>query len=80
VIGTDYGHSDSSTEIEALRMMKKDNRIPANVIDKILGDKRAARASNGPDELASGAVIMAKGYDYIIVGAGLGRAACLPTA
>jgi uncharacterized protein len=38
VIGTDYGHSDSSTEIEALRLMKRDSRIPAHVIDKILDD------------------------------------------
>lgn len=42
VIGTDYGHSDSSTEIEALRLMKKDNRIPAHVIDKILGNNPRA--------------------------------------
>jgi predicted TIM-barrel fold metal-dependent hydrolase len=38
VIGTDYGHSDSSTEIEALRLLKKDGTVPAAVIDKILGD------------------------------------------
>lgn len=38
VIGTDYGHSDSSTEIEALRLLKSGHRIPASVIDKILDD------------------------------------------
>lgn len=38
VIGTDYGHSDSSTEIEALRLMKNDGKVPPHVIEKILGD------------------------------------------
>lgn len=42
VIGTDYGHSDSSTEIEALRLLKSDGKIPAAVIDKILGDNPRA--------------------------------------
>jgi predicted TIM-barrel fold metal-dependent hydrolase len=37
VIGTDYGHSDSSTEIEAIRLMKGGNIISAEVVDKILG-------------------------------------------
>jgi predicted TIM-barrel fold metal-dependent hydrolase len=42
VIGTDYGHSDSSTEIEALRLLKQDGKVPARVIDKILGDNPKA--------------------------------------
>jgi predicted TIM-barrel fold metal-dependent hydrolase len=42
VIGTDYGHSDSSTEIEALRLLKQDGKVPARVIDKILGDNPRA--------------------------------------
>lgn len=42
VIGTDYGHSDSSTEIEALRLLKNDGRIPARVIDKILDNNPRA--------------------------------------
>lgn len=37
VVGTDYGHSDSSTEIEAMRLMKEDGRVPPHVVDKILG-------------------------------------------
>ncbi|HEY4135813.1 MAG TPA: amidohydrolase family protein [Alphaproteobacteria bacterium] len=42
VIGTDYGHSDSSTEIEALRLLRNGARIPATAIDKILGDNPKA--------------------------------------
>jgi predicted TIM-barrel fold metal-dependent hydrolase len=38
IIGTDYGHSDSSTEIEALRLLREDNRIGPRVVDKILWD------------------------------------------
>lgn len=38
VIGTDYGHSDTSSEIEALRLLKGRSSIPAGVVDKILGD------------------------------------------
>lgn len=37
VVGTDYGHHDTSTEIEALRMLKSDRKVPDHVIDKILG-------------------------------------------
>jgi predicted TIM-barrel fold metal-dependent hydrolase len=37
VIGTDYGHSDTSSEIEALRLLKTRSNIPGTVIDKILG-------------------------------------------
>lgn len=43
VIGTDYGHSDSSTEIEALRLLKSGSgKIPPSVIDKILDDNPRA--------------------------------------
>lgn len=37
IIGTDYGHSDTSSEIEALRLLKEHGTIPAAAIDKILG-------------------------------------------
>ena len=37
VIGTDYGHTDTSSEIEALRILKTRGSIPARVVDKILG-------------------------------------------
>jgi predicted TIM-barrel fold metal-dependent hydrolase len=37
VIGTDYGHTDTSSEIEALRLLKSRGTIPTHVIDKILG-------------------------------------------
>ncbi len=36
VIGTDYGHSDTSTEIEALRKIKAEGKVPAAVADRIL--------------------------------------------
>lgn len=38
VIGTDYGHSDSSTEIEALRMLRDNQSVGAAAVDKILWD------------------------------------------
>jgi predicted TIM-barrel fold metal-dependent hydrolase len=36
VIGTDYGHSDNSTQIEALRFLKNDRAMPKGSVDKIL--------------------------------------------
>jgi aminocarboxymuconate-semialdehyde decarboxylase len=36
VIGSDYGHSDNASEIEALRKLRTDGRVSAQVIDKIL--------------------------------------------
>ena len=42
VIGTDYGHHDTSTEIEALRMMRDDGRVPPEVADRILDDNARA--------------------------------------
>ena len=37
VVGTDYGHHDTSTEIEALRLLKQDGKVAPAVVDKILG-------------------------------------------
>jgi aminocarboxymuconate-semialdehyde decarboxylase len=42
VIGTDYGHSDTSTEIEALRLVRGKPGVPPGVVDKILGDNPKA--------------------------------------
>ena len=36
VIGTDYGHSDTATEIDALKKLKIRGEVSAGVIDKIL--------------------------------------------
>lgn len=38
VIGTDYGHTDSSAEIEALRLLRDTKGVSAAAIDKILWD------------------------------------------
>ena len=37
VVGTDCGHHDTSMEIEAMRLMKQQNKCAPAVIDKILG-------------------------------------------
>ena len=37
VLGTDYGHNDTSSEINAMRKLKADGKIPPASIDKILG-------------------------------------------
>jgi predicted TIM-barrel fold metal-dependent hydrolase len=42
VIGTDYGHNDTASEINALRKLKADGKILAVSIDKILGDNPRA--------------------------------------
>lgn len=42
VIGSDYGHNDTSTEIEALRTLKRKGEIDPRVIDKILYDNAKA--------------------------------------
>lgn len=42
VIGTDYGHADFSSEIEALRLLREDSRLPAGAVDKILWDNARA--------------------------------------
>jgi predicted TIM-barrel fold metal-dependent hydrolase len=36
VIGTDYGHADTSAQIEALRILRNDGRIDGKVVDRIL--------------------------------------------
>ena len=41
-IGTDYGHADNAAEIEALRKLRKDGKLPGRVIDKILDDNPRA--------------------------------------
>lgn len=38
VVGTDYGHNDTSTEIQALRKLRTDGKIPSNSADKILDE------------------------------------------
>jgi predicted TIM-barrel fold metal-dependent hydrolase len=36
VIGTDYGHADTSSQIEALRLLKTSGKIEESVIGRIL--------------------------------------------
>ena len=36
VVGSDYGHNDTATEINALRKLKADGKIPGESIEKIL--------------------------------------------
>jgi predicted TIM-barrel fold metal-dependent hydrolase len=36
VIGTDYGHADTSAQIEALRMLKDDGKVDKQTVDRIL--------------------------------------------
>ena len=38
VVGTDYGHSDTSSEILALRRIRDDGKIAAGAVNKILDD------------------------------------------
>lgn len=42
VIGSDYGHADTSSEIEALRKLRKKGGVSPEVIDKILYDNPKA--------------------------------------
>jgi predicted TIM-barrel fold metal-dependent hydrolase len=42
VIGSDYGHADTATEIEALRRLKEQTDIAPAAIDKILDDNARA--------------------------------------
>ena len=37
LIGTDYGHTDTSAQIEALRMLGENPKIAENSVNKILG-------------------------------------------
>ena len=36
VIGTDYGHADTSAQIEALRLLKTEGKVEKSVVDRIL--------------------------------------------
>ena len=36
VIGSDYGHADSATELKALENLRRDSRLNDAVVDKIL--------------------------------------------
>lgn len=42
VIGTDYGHTDNSAQIEALRMLRDEKQVDTKTIDKILWDNPRA--------------------------------------
>lgn len=42
VIGTDYGHADQSTEIEALRTLQQNSALPKGLVGKILDDNPRA--------------------------------------
>jgi predicted TIM-barrel fold metal-dependent hydrolase len=42
VIGTDYGHNDTSSEILALRTLKEEGLVPTPVVNKILDDNARA--------------------------------------
>ena len=42
IAGTDYGHADTSSELEALRSLQTDPRVARPVMDKILGANAAA--------------------------------------
>ncbi|HTE84515.1 MAG TPA: amidohydrolase family protein, partial [Dehalococcoidia bacterium] len=42
VMGTDYGHADTSSELEALQLLKSIEGVSAGVADKILGDNARA--------------------------------------
>ncbi len=42
VIGSDYGHADTATEIEALRSLKQKGELGSDVIEKILDDNPSA--------------------------------------
>ncbi len=42
VIGSDYGHADTASELDALRNLKQSGEVDGRVIDKILGDNPRA--------------------------------------
>ncbi|MCH8974301.1 MAG: hypothetical protein IH869_04430, partial [Chloroflexi bacterium] len=42
LVGTDYGHQDQSSEIEAMRVMREEGGVPPRVIDKIMGENAVA--------------------------------------
>ena len=45
LLGTDYGHNDTASEMLALRKLKEDGKVPARIVDKILGDNAKAAYS-----------------------------------
>ena len=42
VIGSDYGHADTASELDALRTLKRGGSVESGVVDKILGDNAKA--------------------------------------
>ncbi|HEX5607320.1 MAG TPA: hypothetical protein VFY96_12435, partial [Candidatus Binatia bacterium] len=42
IIGADYGHNDTSSEILALRKLKEEGAVPTAVVNKILDDNARA--------------------------------------
>ena len=46
VVGTDYGHQDQSSEIEAMRVMREKGEVDPRVIDKIMGRVPVLTAGN----------------------------------
>jgi predicted TIM-barrel fold metal-dependent hydrolase len=48
VIGTDYGHADTSSQIEALRLLKRNSKLSPAVIDRILDDNARVLYGFGP--------------------------------
>lgn len=42
LIGTDYGHDDSASELEALQILRKNGEVSARVIDKMMDDNARA--------------------------------------
>ena len=42
LVGTDYGHADTSAEIEALRKLRDDGKVSPAAADKILNDNARA--------------------------------------
>lgn len=41
LVGTNYGYNDTSTKIEAMRLLKDNDRVNSATLDKILGDDPA---------------------------------------
>ena len=42
LIGTDYGHTDQSSEIEAMRIFKEQGSVEPRIVDKILDSNARA--------------------------------------
>src|SRR5207245_9323580 len=59
VIGSDYGHADTSAEIEALRKLKQKGELEPRVIYKIIYDN--AKAWFGLFDPLSTSVMLARG-------------------